>query len=331
MILQCSHIEKAFLAEPVLSEVSFHINEGEKAAIVGSNGSGKTTLLKIIVGEYSSDAGEVILSKDTTVGYLAQNQEYDSERSILEEMRSAKPEILSLEKEIASLSEQMNDASGERLDELIKKFDRANERFRELNGYAYESELTGVLKGLGFKEEEFEKPVQTLSGGEKTRVALAKMLLVAPELIILDEPTNHLDMNAIHWLETYLSGYKGSVLLVAHDRYFLDRIVGKVIELRQGKAMVYQGNYTEYQKKRQMLLESERKQYLNQQAEIRHQEEVIAKLKQFNREKSIKRAESRQKQLDKIERLEKPVEENTEMKLRFRPKYQSGNDVLEVS
>lgn len=330
MILQCSHIEKSFLAEAILSDVSFHINEGEKAAIVGVNGSGKTTLLKIIVGEYPADSGEVILSKDTTVGYLAQNQEYDSKRTILEEMRDAKPEIIALEEEIASLSGQINHADGELLSRLVEKLDRANERFRELNGYAYESELVGVLKGLGFMEEEFDKPVHTLSGGEKTRVALAKMLLVAPDLIILDEPTNHLDMNAIHWLETYLSGYSGSVLLVAHDRYFLDRIVGKVIELRQAKAMVYQGNYSEYQKKRSQLLEAERKHYLNQQAEIKHQEAVIAKLKQFNREKSIKRAESRQKQLDKIERLDKPTEEKTEMNLRFHPKYQSGNDVLSV-
>ena len=330
MILQCSHIEKSFLADRILSDVSFHINEGEKAAIVGVNGSGKTTLLKIIVGEYPADSGEVILSKDTTVGYLAQNQEYDSKRTILEEMRDAKPEVTALEEEIASLSGQINHADGEILNRLVEKLDRANERFRELNGYAYESELVGVLKGLGFTEEEFGKPVHTLSGGEKTRVALAKMLLVAPDLIILDEPTNHLDMNAIHWLETYLSGYKGSVLLVAHDRYFLDRIVGKVIELRQTKAMVYQGNYSEYQKKRSQLLETERKHYLNQQAEIKHQEAVIAKLKQFNREKSIKRAESRQKQLDKIERLDKPTEEKTEMNLRFHPKYQSGNDVLSV-
>ncbi len=330
MILQCSHIEKSFLAERILSDVSFHINEGEKAAVVGVNGSGKTTLLRIIMGEYSSDAGEVIISKDTTVGYLAQNQEYDSRQTIYNEIRSAKPEIVALEEEISALSGQINHAEGQQLDELVAKLDRANERFRSLNGYAYESELTGVLKGLGFKEEEFDKPVHTLSGGEKTRAALAKMLLVAPDLIILDEPTNHLDMNAIHWLETYLSSYKGSVLLVAHDRYFLDRIVGKVIELRQGKAMVYQGNYTEYQKKRSQLLEAERKHYLNQQAEIKHQEAVIAKLKQFNREKSIKRAESRQKQLDKMERLDKPVEEKTEMNLRFHPKYQSGNDVLSV-
>lgn len=330
MILQCSHISKVFLTDVVLSDVSFHINEGEKAAIVGINGSGKSTLIKIITGKLSADDGEIILSKDTTVGYLAQNQEYDSNRTIWEEMQDAKPEIPRLEQEIATLSAQLNSLEGEALDQCIKRFDILQEQFAQLNGYAYHSELTGVLKGLGFTQEDFEKNIHTLSGGEKTRVALAKMLLTAPDLIILDEPTNHLDLNAIQWLEGYLSSYKGSVLIVAHDRYFLDKIVTKVIELRQSKATVYQGNYTQYQQKRNAIIEAQMKQYLNQQAVIRHQEEVITKLRQFNREKSIKRAESREKQLEKIERLEKPVEENTEMKLFFSPRYQSGKDVLSV-
>lgn len=330
MILQCSHISKAFLTDIILSDVSFHINEGEKAAIVGINGSGKSTLIKIITGKLPADQGDIILSRDTTVGYLAQNQEYDSKQTIWEEMQDARPEIPRLEKEIASLSAKMNTLEGEALHQCIKRFDAAQERFTRLNGYAYESELTGVLKGLGFTQEDFEKSIHTLSGGEKTRVALAKMLLTAPDLIILDEPTNHLDLNAIHWLEGYLSSYKGSVLIVAHDRYFLDKIVTKVIELRQSKATVYQGNYTQYQQKRSAIIDAQLKQYMNQQAEIRHQEEVITKLRQFNREKSIKRAESREKQLEKMERLEKPVEENTEMKLFFSPKYQSGKDVLSV-
>lgn len=328
MILQCSHISKAFITDVILSDVSFHINEQEKAAIVGVNGSGKSTLLKIIMEKLSADSGEVILAKDTTVGYLAQNQEYNSEHTILEEMQDAKPEILQLEKTLASLSAKMNEASGEELENLIRQFDHAQHRFDRLNGYAYRSELTGVLKGLGFEEADFDKPVSTLSGGQKTRVALAKMLLTAPDLIILDEPTNHLDLNAIHWLEGYLSQYKGAVLIVAHDRYFLDRIVTKIIELRATKATVYQGNYTAYAKKRQAMLDTMMKQYLNQQAEIRHQEEVITKLRQFNREKSIKRAESREKQLEKLERIDKPVEEQTKMKLLFTPRYQSGNDVL---
>ena len=330
MILQCSHIDKSFVGETVLSDISFHINEQEKAAIVGVNGSGKSTLIKIIMGRLSADSGDIILSKDTTVGYLAQNQEYASDRTILEEMQDAKPEVGILERKIASLSAQMNEADGKELEALIKQFDQAQHRFDQINGYAYQSELVGVLKGLGFENEDFDKKVASLSGGEKTRVALAKMLLTAPDLIILDEPTNHLDLNAIHWLEGYLAQYNGAVLIVAHDRYFLDKIVSKVIEIRQTKSRVYLGNYTEYTKKRQEILDSLQKQYLNQQAEIKHQEEVIAKLKQFNREKSIKRAESREKMLDKIERIDKPIEENTKMHLLFTPKIQSGNDVLTV-
>lgn len=330
MILQCSHIDKSFVGETVLSDISFHINEQEKAAIVGVNGSGKSTLIKIIMGQLSADSGDIILSKDTTVGYLAQNQEYASDRTILEEMQDAKPEVGILERKIASLSAQMNEASGKELEALIKQFDQAQHRFDQINGYAYQSELVGVLKGLGFENEDFDKKIASLSGGEKTRVALAKMLLTAPDLIILDEPTNHLDLNAIHWLEGYLAQYNGAVLIVAHDRYFLDKIVSKVIEIRQTKSRVYLGNYTEYTKKRQEILDSLQKQYLNQQAEIKHQEEVIAKLKQFNREKSIKRAESREKMLDKIERIDKPIEVNTKMHLLFTPKIQSGNDVLTV-
>lgn len=330
MILHCSHIDKSFVGETVLSDISFHINEQEKAAIVGVNGSGKSTLIKIIMGQLSADSGDIILSKDTTVGYLAQNQEYASDRTILEEMQDAKPEVGILERKIASLSAQMNEASGKELEALIKQFDQAQHRFDQINGYAYQSELVGVLKGLGFENEDFDKKIASLSGGEKTRVALAKMLLTAPDLIILDEPTNHLDLNAIHWLEGYLAQYNGAVLIVAHDRYFLDKIVSKVIEIRQTKSRVYLGNYTEYTKKRQEILDSLQKQYLNQQAEIKHQEEVIAKLKQFNREKSIKRAESREKMLDKIERIDKPIEENTKMHLLFTPKIQSGNDVLTV-
>lgn len=330
MILQCSHIDKSFVGETVLSDISFHINEQEKAAIVGVNGSGKSTLIKIIMGQLSADSGDIILSKDTTVGYLAQNQEYASDRTILEEMQDAKPEVGILERKIASLSAQMNEADGKELEALIKQFDQAQHRFDRINGYAYQSELVGVLKGLGFENEDFDKKIASLSGGEKTRVALAKMLLTAPDLIILDEPTNHLDLNAIHWLEGYLAQYNGAVLIVAHDRYFLDKIVSKVIEIRQTKSRVYLGNYTEYTKKRQEILDSLQKQYLNQQAEIKHQEDVIAKLKQFNREKSIKRAESREKMLDKIERIDKPIEENTKMHLLFTPKIQSGNDVLTV-
>lgn len=330
MILQCSHINKEFITDVVLNDVSFHINDNEKAAIVGVNGSGKSTLLKIIMGEMPADSGEVIIRKDASVGYLAQNQNFESGKTIIDEMRTAKPEIAELEKRMNTLSEQMNNSQGEKLEELIKQYDNARHRFEQIDGYAYESEVTGVIKGLGFTEEDFSKPVASLSGGEKTRVALGKMLLQAPDIIILDEPTNHLDLKAIHWLEGYLSSYKGAVLIVAHDRYFLDKIVTKVIELRQTKATVFQGNYTQYSEKRKALLDSLMKQYMNQQAEIKHQEEVITKLRSFNREKSIKRAESREKMLDRMEIIDKPVEENTQMNLLFTPKIQSGNDVLTI-
>ena len=330
MILQSSHIDKTFDGETILKDVSFHINDHEKVALVGINGSGKTTLLRILVGEYTPDAGEVITPKDAVIGYLAQNQEYASEHTILEEMRLAKREVIEIEAQMNRLHDEMEHAQGEQLESLIRQSDRLRQRFEQLDGYSYSSEIIGVLKGLGFEDYEFSKPVTTLSGGEKTRVALGKMLLQAPDLIILDEPTNHLDLKAIRWLEGYLSGYRGAVLIVAHDRYFLDKIVTKVVEIRQHKATVYQGNYSQFSEKKQAMLDTQMKQYMNQQAEIKHQEAVIAKLKSFNREKSIKRAESREKQLDKIERLEKPVEENTQMNLLFSPRVQSGNDVLTV-
>lgn len=330
MILQSSHIDKSFDGETILKDVSFHINDHEKVALVGINGSGKTTLLRILVGEYTPDAGEVITPKDAVIGYLAQNQEYASEHTILEEMRLAKREVIEIEAQMNRLHDEMEHAQGEQLESLIRQSDRLRQRFEQLDGYSYSSEIIGVLKGLGFEDYEFSKPVTTLSGGEKTRVALGKMLLQAPDLIILDEPTNHLDLKAIRWLEGYLSGYRGAVLIVAHDRYFLDKIVTKVVEIRQHKSTVYQGNYTQFSEKKQALLETQMKQYLNQQAMIAHQEEVISKLKSFNREKSIKRAESREKMLDKIDRLERPVEENTQMNLLFSPRVQSGNDVLTV-
>ena len=330
MILQCSHICKSFATDVVLDDVSFHINDNEKAAIVGVNGSGKSTLLKIIVGKSGYDSGDIIIKKEATVGYLAQNQEFESGESIIEEMQTAKPEVKILEKKMHELSDRMNSASGDELDSLIRQYDNARHRFEQLDGYSYESEINGVLKGLGFEDNDFTKPISKLSGGQKTRVALAKMLLQAPDLIILDEPTNHLDMNSIHWLEGYLAGYKGAVLIVAHDRYFLDKIVTKVVELRQTHSTVFSGNYSDYSIKRQALLDSLMKQYMNQQAEIKHQEEVITKLRSFNREKSIKRAESRQKMLDKMDRIEKPIEENTQMHLLFTPKIHSGNDVLTV-
>ncbi|MCI6886808.1 MAG: ABC-F family ATP-binding cassette domain-containing protein [Lachnospiraceae bacterium] len=330
MILSCNHISKAFGTDQILSEVSFHIEDQEKAAIVGINGAGKSTLLKIIVGELAADQGEVVLSKGKTLGYLAQHQDLDSSRTIYDELKEVKRPIIEMEQEIRSLELQMKDASGEELEQMLSAYSRLNHTFELENGYAWQSEITGVMKGLGFAEDEFNKTVCTLSGGQKTRVSLGKLLLSKPDIILLDEPTNHLDMASIAWLETYLLNYSGAVIIVAHDRYFLNRVVGKIVELEQGHSTVYQGNYTAYSEKKAMIRAAQMKAYLNQQQEIKHQEEVIAKLKSFNREKSIKRAESREKMLNKIEVLEKPAEINDEMQIRLEPNIASGNDVLTI-
>lgn len=330
MILSCQNISKAFVENQVLKNVSFHIEDHEKAAIVGINGAGKTTLLRIIVGEMTPDDGQVVLAKDKTLGYLAQNSTVDTSHTIYEELLSVKADLLRLEEKIRECENNMKHADGDALEDLMKQYTSLTHAFETGGGYIYRSELVGVLKGLGFTEDEFSKPVATLSGGQKTRVALGRLLLQNPDLIILDEPTNHLDMNSIAWLETYLLNYKGAVLIVSHDRYFLDRIAGKVIEIDQSKATTFMGNYSDYAVKKEQLRVAAWNAYMNQQREIKHQEEVIEKLKSFNREKSIKRAESREKMLDKIEVIEKPSEVRTDMKLTLTPRILSGNDVLTV-
>ena len=330
MILSCQNISKAFVENQVLKNVSFHIEDHEKAAIVGINGAGKTTLLRIIVGEMTPDDGQVVLAKDKTLGYLAQNSTVDTSHTIYEELLSVKADLLRLEEKIRECENNMKHADGDALEDLMKQYTSLTHAFETGGGYLYRSELVGVLKGLGFTEDEFSKPVATLSGGQKTRVALGRLLLQNPDLIILDEPTNHLDMNSIAWLETYLLNYKGAVLIVSHDRYFLDRIAGKVIEIDQSKATTFMGNYSDYAVKKEQLRVAAWNAYMNQQREIKHQEEVIEKLKSFNREKSIKRAESREKMLDKIEVIEKPSEVRTDMKLTLMPRILSGNDVLTV-
>lgn len=330
MILSCSGICKSFGSEEIIKNASFHIEEHEKAAIVGINGAGKSTLLKIIVGEMAADSGDVVISKGKTLGYLAQNQDLLSHRTIYEELVEVKRPVIEMEERLRSLEQSMKSASGAELEDKMNAYSRLSHQFELDNGYAWKSEIIGVLKGLGFLEEEFSKQISTLSGGQKTRVSLGKLLLANPDIILLDEPTNHLDMSSIAWLETYLLNYKGSVIIVAHDRYFLDRIVTKIIELDNGHAAVYQGNYSAYSEKRAQMRAIQMKAYLNQQQEIRHQEEVIEKLRSFNREKSIKRAESREKMLNKIEVLEKPAEVNDAMDIRLEPNILSGNDVLTV-
>lgn len=328
MILACNHISKAFTLQTVINDATFHLEEREKAAIVGINGAGKSTLLKLIVGELTPDSGEVILAKGKTLGYLAQHQDVTSEMSIYETMLEVKKETIALEERIRSMEHEMTHLSGSELENLMESYARAMERFEQMGGYAWKSEIIGVLKGLGFSEEDYERPVCTLSGGQKTRVFLGRLLLSRPDVILLDEPTNHLDMHSIAWLETFLINYPGSVLIVAHDRYFLDRVVTKVFEVEQGNVMTYKGNYSAYAEKKRQLFDAKMRQYLNQQAEIKHQEEVIAKLKSFNREKSIKRAESREKMLSKIEVVEKPQEINASMHITLSPNVVSGNDVL---
>lgn len=330
MILSCQNISKAFAENHVLKNVSFHIEDYEKAAIVGINGAGKTTLLRIIVGEMQADTGLVTLAKDKTLGYLAQNSAVNTNNTIYGELLSVKQDLIDIEQRMRQCEEYMKLAKGAELEALMKQYTILTHAFESGDGYLYKSEITGVLKGLGFTEEEFTKSVATLSGGQKTRVALGRLLLQKPDLIILDEPTNHLDMNSITWLETYLLNYKGAVILVSHDRYFLDRIATKIIEIDQTKATTFQGNYSDYAVKKEQLRAAAWNAYVNQQREIKHQEEVIEKLRSFNREKSIRRAESREKMLDKIEVIEKPTEVRTDMKLSLTPHRQSGNDVLTV-
>jgi len=331
MLLACNNITKSFGDVTILDQVSFHINEREKMAIVGINGAGKSTLLKVIMQELSADSGEVITAKGATIGYLSQHQDLASDRTVYEEMLSVKADLLWTEARIREVELLMKGQEGDALDALLKEYTSLTHSFEAQNGYAYKSEVVGVLKGLGFSEEDFEKQIQTLSGGQKTRIALGRLLLTNPDLIMLDEPTNHLDMASIAWLETYLINYPGAVLIVAHDRYFLDRVVTKVVELDAGKAQTFTGNYSDYAVKKEQQREILIQHYLNQQKEIKHQEEVIAKLRSFNREKSIKRAESREKMLDKIERIDKPTEVRSKMKIRLEPHIMSGNDVLTVT
>lgn len=329
MVLSCSNISKSFGTTEILKDVSFHINAREKAAIVGINGAGKTTLLKIIVGELSADGGNVILSKGSTLGYLSQQQDLRSEHTIYEEMYSVKQDIIDLDERIRKLELMMKHVEGKELEQKLHTYTRLTHEFEMQNGYAYKSEVIGILKGLGFSEEEFDKNIDTLSGGQKTRIALGKLLLSRPDILMLDEPTNHLDLISIAWLETFLVNYSGAVVVVAHDRYFLDKVVTKVVELDHNKAQTFEGNYSDYVYKKSMQQAALLKAYANQQREIKHQEAVITKLRSFNREKSIRRAESREKMLEKIEQIDKPVE-NMEMHFSLEPSITSGNDVLSV-
>ena len=330
MILSCQGISKSFGEKVILNDASFHIEEREKAALIGNNGAGKTTLLRIIMNEISADSGQVVLMKDKKIGYLAQYQDVSGHRTVYEELLTTKQYIIDMENRMRAIEVQMKNASGEELDRLMNTYTRLTHEFELENGYAYKSELMGVLKGLGFTDEDFAKQVETLSGGQKTRVALGKLLISKPDILLLDEPTNHLDMESISWLETYLLNYPGAVFIVSYDRYFLDKVVTKVIEIDAAQVRMYSGNYSAYAEKKAQLRDAQYKAYLNQQRDIKHQEAVIVKLKSFNREKSIRRAESREKMLGKIQRIEKPTEVQSQMRLSLEPRVVSGNDVLTV-
>ena len=330
MILSCQNICKAFGEKVILNDASFHIEDREKAALIGCNGSAKTTLLRIIMQEISADSGTVVLARDKNIGYLAQYQDIHGHHTIYEELLTTKQHIIDMERRIRNMEQEMNTVKGDDLNRLMETYTRLTHQFELENGYAYKSELTGVLKGLGFTEEDYDKQIEKLSGGQKTRVALGKMLLSKPDILLLDEPTNHLDMESISWLETYLLNYPGAVFIVSHDRYFLDKVVTKVVEIEAGQTRVYSGNYSAYALKKAQLRDAQYKAYLNQQRDIKHQEAVIAKLKSFNREKSIKRAESREKMLDRVQRIEKPLEIQDRMRISLEPRVLSGNDVLHV-
>ena len=330
MILSCQNICKTFGENVILNNASFHIEDREKAALIGCNGAGKTTLLRIIMQEISADSGTVVLARDKNIGYLAQYQDIHGHHTIYEELLTTKQHIIDMERRIRNLEQEMNNVIGDDLNRLMETYTRLTHQFELENGYAYKSELTGVLKGLGFTEEDYDKQIEKLSGGQKTRVALGKMLLSKPDILLLDEPTNHLDMESISWLETYLLNYPGAVFIVSHDRYFLDKVVTKVVEIEAGETRVYSGNYSSYALKKAQLRDAQYKAFLNQQRDIRHQEAVIAKLKSFNREKSIKRAESREKMLDRVQRIEKPLEIQDRMRISLEPRVLSGNDVLHV-
>ena len=330
MILSCQNLSKTFVDRPILKQASFQLEEHEKAAIVGVNGAGKTTLLKMIIGQLPADEGLITFAKDKTFGYLAQQSDLSSSHTIYEELLSVKQDLVSMEQQLRDLEESMKHCEGTQLEEIMNRYTRMTHDFEVRGGLLYKSELTGVLKGLSFLDEDFDKQISTLSGGQKTRVSLAKLLLQSPDLIILDEATNHLDIASISWLETYLRSYKGAVLIVSHDRYFLDRVVTKVIAIENGLVRSYAGNYSDYAAKAAMLRKAAVNAYLKQQEEIHHQQQVIDKLKSFNREKSIKRAESREKMLDKMELLEKPVEIRDDMHLKLTPQIISGNDVLSI-
>lgn len=334
IILSCNNLTKSFGVESILENISFTVNEGDKIGVIGVNGTGKTTLFKIISGIYGYDSGEIYTSKDCEIGYLEQNTNFYSDNTIFTEVLEVFSDLIKMEEDLRKMECEISDKSSETnspdLQKLMDNYSHKLELFQNSNGYGYKSEAKGVLKGLGFNDEELEKPIKILSGGEKTRVLLAKLLLRKPTLLLLDEPTNHLDSDALEWLELFLKQYKGTVILISHDRYFLDQSVNRIFEIHNKKLKAYNGNYSYYVEKSAIDKEIERKTYEDQQKEIKKQEESIERLKAYGREKHLKRARSKEKALSKIEVLDKPDGERKRAKIKFIPAVESGNDVLAV-
>lgn len=330
MILSCNDIKKSFGVKNILSNISFNINEKDRVALVGVNGAGKSTLFKIIVGEISKDSGDINIPKNTKIGYFSQNLNLNENNSLFDELLTVFSQIINMEFKLRELEQKMQIYKNEELNLIIKEYDKVSTYLSENNSFDYNSRIKGVLKGLGFTEDDFYKEIKFLSGGQKTRVALGKILLEEPDILLLDEPTNHLDIKSIQWLENFLKSYSKALFIISHDRYFLNKIVNKVIELENTKSTIYNGNYSDYAEKKHIAREIMLKHYLNQQKEIKKQEEVIKKLRSYNREKFVKRAESREKLLDKMEKIEKPDNLPAQMRLSLSPKKESGNDVLIV-
>lgn len=330
MIIGLKNIEKSFGTETVLKNITFTLEEKEKTALIGVNGAGKSTLFKIITGEMSADNGEIFLPKLAKVGYFSQSLEIDSEKTIYDELLTVFAEIIEMEGKMRELENKMSSLSGEELEKVMTEYSELSHEMEQRNGYEYQSRIRGVIKGLGFGDKDFFKPINTLSGGQKTRIALGRLLLSTPDLLLLDEPTNHLDIESIQWLEDYLNNYPNSIIVISHDRYFLNKVTKKTIEIENGKSTVYFGNYSYYTEQKQIERDIQQKHYVNQQKEIKHQQQVIDRLRSFNREKSIKRAESREKQLEKMERIEAPENLPDKIRLIFKPQRESGNDVLTV-
>lgn len=334
IVLSCNQIQKSFGVDTILENISFTVNAGEKIGIIGANGSGKSTLLKIIAGILPHDKGEIYISKNTTIGYLEQTPLFSSENTVWDEALCAFENLITLEKELRQLEQTIakksTEASSKSLDNLMETYAQKLEEFEQKNGYGYQSEIRGILSGLGFSEDEFSKPIEQLSGGQKSRLSLAKLLLENPNILLLDEPTNHLDIEGIEWLESFLKFYPGTILLISHDRYFLDKITEKIYEIENRQLTAYTGNYTDYAKKKKLLYEQKLKDYLQQKAEIETQEEIIRKFKQHGTEKMAKRAKSREKMIERMASIEKPFFSNKTTAIRFETQIKSGEDVLMV-